>query len=138
MTTGNSNPETPQTPGPETPPTPGAAGPPAPPPKHYFEHNAPKPPKPAPGPRASQVRQMIGLGIVAVVLLLIIYAAAGGQFHKAEFLSRFNFFEMPNVRRAQHTQMVDLRTLLKATPAEVAAGKQVFAINCVPCHGADG
>lgn len=138
MTTGNQNPETPQSPGPETPQTPGAAGPSAPPPKHYFEHNAPKPPKPAPGPKARQVREMIGLGIVAVVLLLIIYGAAGGQFHKAEFLSRFNFFEMPNVRRAQHTQMVDLRTLLKAAPAEMAAGKQVFAINCVPCHGADG
>lgn len=119
MSTGNPTPGTPEEP------------------KHAFEHDAPKPKRPAPGPGGRQARQIIALGITAVVLLLIIYAAAGGEFHNAEWVSRFNFFEMPNVRQAHH-QMVDLRTLLTPTPQMLAAGKQVFAINCVPCHGADG
>ncbi|MGH9533646.1 MAG: c-type cytochrome [Terriglobales bacterium] len=125
MSTGNPNPGQPPNPGKpdETP--------------HAFEHDAPRPPRPAPGPKSRQVRQIVALGIVVVVLLLIIYAAAGGEFRNAEWVSRFNFFGVPNVRQ-KHQSMVDLRTLLKPTPQMLAAGKQVFSINCVPCHGADG
>lgn len=112
-------------------------GHPYPPASRQHEHDTPRPPKPEPTPGQRQARQIVWLGIVVVVLLTIVYLAAGGQFHKAEFISRFNFFGVPNVHRKQKKQ-VNLRAMLKNSPQIMAAGKQVFDINCVPCHGADG
>lgn len=85
----------------------------------------------------SQIRQVVSLAIVILVLVGVIYTVAGGQYGKAEFVARFLFNRTPDIKE-KPAEMVDLRALIKPTPALMAEGKQVFELNCVPCHGDDG
>lgn len=77
------------------------------------------------------------LALVAVVLAAgwVIYWGFGGEYTKAQFMSRFDFHKPPPPGAA--TQ-VDLRPLLTPTPQLLAEGQQVFEANCSPCHGPEG
>lgn len=85
----------------------------------------------------TQIRQVVSLTIVVLVLVGIIYTVAGGQYGKAEFVARFLFNRTPDIK-TKPAEVVDLRALVKSTPELMAEGKQVFELNCVPCHGSDG
>ncbi|MGH9466940.1 MAG: c-type cytochrome [Terriglobales bacterium] len=86
----------------------------------------------AKGPSA---KSLIGFAIVVLVAFYFIYAAFGGEYRNATQQARFDFHKPapPGAATA-----VDLHPLLLPTPKLLAEGKQVFAANCVPCHGAEG
>lgn len=85
----------------------------------------------------TQIRQVVSLAIVILVLVGIIYVAAGGQYGKAEFVARFLFNRTPDIKE-KPAEVVDLRALVPNTPQLTAQGKQIFELNCVPCHGDEG
>ncbi|MGH9466246.1 MAG: c-type cytochrome [Terriglobales bacterium] len=86
-------------------------------------------------PSRPSIKSLIGFALVVLVAGYFIYAAFGGEYRRANFEARFDFHKPPPPGAEN---VVDLRPLLAPTPKLLTEGKQVFAANCAPCHGADG
>ncbi len=87
----------------------------------------------------------IAVAAFAAAIGLVIWGGrivllAGGA-HEIPYPAVVDTFPDPTIFPAQEgkpTPGLDLAALMTATPAALAQGKQLFAVNCVMCHGAQG